>query len=144
VSSRKSVSYFALIPRSRVRTTKVNAIKEKMKSFRAEGDLLLVGSRGRGPGKGADFEPLDQNAHAGAVKVECFEPVAAPIGEEEKGSVFETVRIEFVGESGKTIEGFTHVARLKGEKDAQVVGETHHARPPDCVRLTCLRRCSMS
>ena len=58
MSSRKSVSYLALIPRSRVGTTKVNAIKKKVKGFRAEVDLLLVGPRGRGPGKSADFEPL--------------------------------------------------------------------------------------
>ena len=130
MSSRKSVSCFALIPRSRVEATKVYAIKKKMKGFRAEVDLLLVGSRGRGPGKSADFEPLGENAHAGAVEVERFESVATLIGKEEEGSVFKAVGIEFIGERGEAIEGLAHVARFNGEKDTQVVGEPHHARPP--------------
>ena len=50
---------------------------------------------------------------------------------------------EIVSEGGEPIVGFAHVARFHAEEDAQVAGESHHARPPFASR-SILRRLAMS
>lgn len=101
-----------------------------MKSFGSEVDFLLSRARRPGPGEGANLKSFGEHADAGAVKVKSFEPNAPLVCEEEQSSAFEAVGLELFGDSSEPVEGLAHVASFNHEADAQVVGESHHERPP--------------
>ena len=109
-----------------------------------EVNLLLVGFARGGPGEGSDFETLGQYADSSVVVVEGFKAVATLVGEEKEPPVFEARGFHVLGKGSEVVERLAHVARLKSEENAKVIGETHHTRPPFLAELASRRRLSMS
>jgi len=79
-----------------------------------------------GLAESASFQTLGHDPVSSAIPVEDLDEISALVGKEEGGS---TGRFDFDGitsDFGEAVEGFAHVAGMKGDVDFEVPIESKH------------------
>ena len=75
---------WSLVPWLESCSTEIDAVEEKLESFRREFDTTLAGFAGSRPTESAFFEAFCSDPEASSVKIKKLDAVAALVGEYKK------------------------------------------------------------